>query len=210
MSISLSEQTTTPVKTLVQDQHLPLQKEPTLSTFWRHTLHCRFFLKVFSLKTWGSPFPPCTHTRKTHTDTGKRDSQSVSNLIQNQKWRCDPWSCLLSKTPCLNHFLTFTQELDLADVKCCPSTHTSIELDGNKDTGLSQIVSQKDQGNCLCLLVDSNNDRSSELSALNCVCYRPWCIVLCVCVWVRVCECTFMLHSLCLLNFCSGCVTVFQ
>lgn len=116
MSISLSDQTTTPVKTLVQDQHLPLQKEPTLSTFWRHTLHCRFFLKVFSLKTWGSPFPPCTHTRKTHTDTGKRDSQSVSNLIQNQKWRCDPWSCLLSKTPCLNNFLTFTQELDLADV----------------------------------------------------------------------------------------------
>lgn len=34
-----------------------LQKEPTLSTFWRHTLHCRFFLKVFSLKIWGSPFP---------------------------------------------------------------------------------------------------------------------------------------------------------
>lgn len=34
-----------------------LQKEPTLSMFCRHTLHCRFFLKVFSLKTWGSPFP---------------------------------------------------------------------------------------------------------------------------------------------------------
>lgn len=45
-------------------QHLPLQKEPTLSTFWRHTLHWRFFLKVFSLKMWGSPFPPYTYTNK--------------------------------------------------------------------------------------------------------------------------------------------------
>ena len=79
MSISLSDQTATPVKTFVHDQHLPLQKEPTLSTFWRHTLHCRFFLKVFSLKTWGSPFPPCTHTQNTHTHTHRRE-----NIIHTQ------------------------------------------------------------------------------------------------------------------------------
>lgn len=35
----------------------PRQKEPKFSTLCLHTPHCRFFLKVFSLKTWGSPFP---------------------------------------------------------------------------------------------------------------------------------------------------------
>ena len=43
----------------------PLQKEPTLSTLCRHTLHCRFFLNVFSLKEWGSPFTACLHTHNT-------------------------------------------------------------------------------------------------------------------------------------------------
>lgn len=42
---------------------IPLQKEPTLSMFCRQTLHWRFFLKAFSLKTWGSPFPDCIHTQ---------------------------------------------------------------------------------------------------------------------------------------------------
>lgn len=62
-------------------QHLPLQKEPTLSMFWRHTLHCRFFLKAFSLKMWGSPFPACSQTHRifliyTHFRT----------IIHNQMW----------------------------------------------------------------------------------------------------------------------------
>lgn len=62
--------------------NIPLQKHPTLSMFWRHTLHCRFFLKLFSLKMWGSPFPPCTQT---HTRMHAHTQRKAEIICQTQQ-----------------------------------------------------------------------------------------------------------------------------